>query len=178
MPSLKDFMEAMQASWPVALTISLAALALLYADHLNLEYMEALPRWLMGVVFLAGVCAAAVLLVAMFRGTMALILGTIRSIRSIGAPQRIARRLQELPQEEVHVLVWAKAHGRQVFTASFTDKKLVPLVKKGLVIRHGGQHSILEWPYSIPSAVWQAIGMAFSDLEEPNSIPSPFGYWS
>jgi hypothetical protein len=176
MPSLKDFMEAMQSSWPVALAITIAASALIAADSNELEYVAALPGWFLGAAFVVGVCSAAVLCVAMLRGVFRATRQVYWWIRSIGSRKRIAAQLQKLPHDEIHVLVWAKTHGKQVFTASFLEEKLVPLTKKGLVIRHGGQHSIVQWPYSIPNNVWDAIDLAFTK-EDPRSVPSPFGYW-
>lgn len=176
MPSLKDFMEAMQAGWPVALTITIAAGAIISADMYKLEYVTTLPRWALGIAFVVGICSAAVLCVAMLRGILRALHRVYWWIRSIGSTQRIAARLHELPHDEIHVLVWAKSQGKQVFTASIIEQKLVALTAKGLVVRHGGRHSAAEWPYSIPQNVWDAIDIAFT-REDPRSVPSPFGRW-
>lgn len=166
----------MEANWRVALAILIASAAVLAADHWRIQYVEGIPKIVLSTIFIVAICAAAVLMVALIRALIWLVFAAIGSLRSIGAEGRMVQRLLGLPPEEQRILVWAKSNNRQTFTASFIEQNLVALTMKGYVVRHGGQHSVLNWPYSIPNEVWNALDTAFSGHPPPKTIAYPFGH--
>ncbi len=157
MPSIKDFIDAMNASWPVALAVLLACVALLLGDYADLKYLHGLPPWAMGAVFVMGVFAGSVVIVRIVQLVVAAILKPFKREKRRRAIQAHLAKLDEINAGEAYILVWAAQQNRQAFVARFDDARLTPLVAKGFVERMGGSHSILEWPYRIPDHIWAEI---------------------
>ena len=59
--------------------------------------------------------------------------------------------------EERAILAYLISTGRKAFAAEFTDRRLVPLVSKGLIKKLGGANSLLEWPYVVQEDVWEYL---------------------
>jgi hypothetical protein len=71
--------------------------------------------------------------------------------------EMIRRELDSAPKEELAVLSYLLSSGRRAFAAEFNDRRLVPLVSKGILTRMGGTHSMLEWPYVVQEDVWEYL---------------------
>lgn len=174
MPSVRDIIDALNSSWPVAVAALVASVALLICDFYGVEYMKGLPSSTVSVAFVVAVASSAMLVA---RAAQALIAG-IRSIGSARARSEQfsehARKLWELPDGERYLLCWAIANKQQVFLASFTEARLQPLVAKGYVHRLPGSHSLLEWPYRIPEHIWGELMRDWQANPYQINHPNPF----
>jgi hypothetical protein len=174
MPSLKDFIEAMNASWPVALTVLAACCGLLISDALGLSYLAGLPLWVLSTTFIIAVFAAAVVVVRILQGLISAVTAPLRNRRWNAAVQAHLKRMAELPPEEGAILAWAVANKRQVFIANLNEPLLAPLVAKGFIERVSGHHSILEWPYRIPDHIWDELMRQWKKDPFEANYPNPF----
>jgi hypothetical protein len=174
MPSLKHFLEAMEASWPVALTVFLGAAALLTCDHFGLSYTKVLPEWFLGAIFIFLVFSSAVLVVSLLRFVVNAIARPIRRKRAEKWRQEHAEKMKDLPIPEIGVLLWAASQNTQVFLAPFNHELLEPLVAKGYVEHVPGHHSILDWPHHIPDHVWTFLRAELRAEPQLDRIENPF----
>jgi len=62
MPSLKDFIAALQAGWLPAVTALVGSLRVLAGDQYNLPYLDNAPKWLTTTAAYTGVFAFSILL--------------------------------------------------------------------------------------------------------------------
>lgn len=157
MPSLKDFIEALQAGWFVALTILVGSLIIISGDYLGIDYLDRSPGWLITTSVVAGVFSFSVII-----ANIAYI--PVRVWRFF-KEKRFSKKLKEetlemienAPDQEYAILVYLAKSGRQAFNAEFTDRRLSPLVSKGLIRKLGGTHSSLEWPYMVRQEAWDIM---------------------
>lgn len=177
MPSLKEFIDAMDTSWPVALTIFFAASALLYADHSGIRYVQGLPTWFVGAVFVAAVLSGSVVASAAVRKLFALAMRPFVTRRRRIAQVKHVEGLSGLPNNEIAILIWAAAQNTQVFLAPLNHKFLEPLVAKGYVVILPGMHTVHEWPHSIPDHIWQDLRSNPEALKKHENMGYPFRYW-
>ncbi|RVL05647.1 super-infection exclusion protein B [Sinorhizobium meliloti] len=173
MPSLKDFIEAMNASWPVALAILLASCALLIGEAVGLKYLQGLPPWTMGSIFIVAVFSGAVVVVRLVQLLVSALGAPFRRRRREAIYRKHLARLDELHPEEAQVLVWAALNNRQVIIADFNDIRLAPLVAKGFVDRLGGTHTMWEWPFRIPDHVWDELKRQVKEENIEMNVPNP-----
>lgn len=174
MPSLKDFIEAMNASWPVALTIFAACCGLLISDTFQLRYLAGLPSWVLSATFVIAVFSGSVIIVRALQGIISLITAPLRARRFDSAVKAHLKRLEEMPPEEGAILAWAVANKKQVFVAGINEPRLAPLVAKGFLERLAGTHSMLEWPYRIPDHVWDELMRQWNEDPFEFNAPNPF----
>lgn len=157
MPSLKDFTDAMSATWPVALATFIGSSAILLGEAVDIRYLQTLPDWFLGTAFLVAVFSGSIVVVAIVRGLFELARRPFQYRRIQQAKVKHIDRLMGLPDEEKHILAWAVTNGTQVFLAPFNHERLEPLLAKGYVQTVGGTHSIIAWPYSIPDHIWDYL---------------------
>lgn len=172
--NIKDFIEAMNASWPVALAVLLGAFGLLASESYGYDYLADLPKWGRGVIFSVGVFSGAVVAVRVLQWIGYVVtLPRRRWLRK----KRISRDLQllaELPNQEQFILYWAAQNNLQVFHCQLHNPATEALVAKGLVIMIGGSHSMLEWPYSIVDHVWQEVRRDLATRTDVPHLACPF----
>lgn len=177
MPSIKDFIEAMQTTWPVALGIFLGSAAILGADALGVSYVSGLPQWVLGTAFIVSALSASILIVAVIRGLVDLIAGPFRRRRMRERQKRHIDDIEKLPRDEQYVLFWAASNNTQVFLAEFNNRLLLPLISKQYIIVHTGTHHIHEWPHHIPDYIWDYLRAQYLAAGSPMKLESPFsGY--
>lgn len=157
LPTLKDIVDAMEASWPAALAIFIASSAVLISGHLGLTYLETLPDWFPGAVFLAAVASGSILFVAIFQSAIGLAMRSIRVRRYKAAETAHLETVKELPPPEIALLAWAVANRTQVFTAPYFNPHVKALIAKGILTIPGGHHHTDETPLFIPDHIWKAL---------------------
>lgn len=157
MPSLKDIIDAMNSSWPVALAICLSCLGVLGAYSYYPEYIGGLPSSTKSVVFLGAIFSGSIVLVRIVQVILGMIAFPYRFWRRKRAQAQHVRQLWDLPNDERWVLAWAVASNKQVILANFTDARLAPLVSKDFLYRLPGNHSILDWPHKVPDHIWKEL---------------------
>jgi hypothetical protein len=177
MPSLKDFTEAMNASWPVALAIMLGATAVLLSHHYEVAYVQALPGWMLSIAFLIALFSGAIIVVAIIRGLLDLFKMPFRRRRAKKWKERHVHQIGNLPQSEMHVLIWAAVNNTQVFLAPMNHERLEPLIAKSYIQMLAGRHSIIDWPYKVPDHIWDTLTADQSKLPPPDRVSSPFSRW-
>lgn len=179
MPSLKDFIEAMSASWPVALTILIGTAAIIIGDAAELPQLAMMPNWVAGTAFIVAAFAAAILVVSAVRGAISLAMAPVRDRRQ---KQWMAKHLggvDKLPPEEMHVLAWAVACRTQIISAPYFDARTKALTAKAYLQVVPGQHHTDNTPFKIPGHIWDEISKEVipEDIAERLRAHSPFSRW-
>lgn len=176
-PNLKEFMEAMSAKWPVALTILFGSGSLIVADQSAVKYVQSLPDWFLSIAFVAALFSSSILLVALIEALISLVIAPFQKRRLAAWRAKQVEKLNELPPEELYVLLWAARAGRQIFLAQLNEPRLEPLIAKGFVVAVRGSHSILDWPYKIPEHIWNAVRKEIVGQPPGGTLESPFSRW-
>lgn len=179
MPSLKDIVEAMGASWPAALAIFIASVALLGADHLEMRYLQALPSWSLGAAFISAITSGSILIVALLQQTIGLAMRPIRRRRYKAAEAAHVESLNDLPQPEMWLLAWAVANQTQVFAGPYFNPYIKALIAKGLLQIPGGHHHTDETPLLIPDHIWKALKDDWKNQPQLQELVGlrPFDRW-
>ncbi|UWQ33841.1 superinfection exclusion B family protein [Leisingera sp. M527] len=157
MPSLKDFVAAMQAGWMPALAAFVGCLSVLAGDYYKLPYLDSAPDWLTTTAAYVGVFAFSILVANLFRLPVLAWKKRQSRRKERQLRARLRKSLDEAPDEELDLLMSLFASGRQSFVATYTDGRLAPLVAKGFLLRSGGQYSVLEWPFRVRNEVWNYL---------------------
>ena len=157
MPSLKDIVDAMSASWPAALAIFVAAAAIMGADQFDVQYMDTLPSWSVGAAFLGSILSGSILVVALARAIGNLAMSPMRRRRLKAAQANHARKLEDLPEKECFILVWAVANNTQVISEPYFNNYIKALVAKGFLEIPPGNHHSDETPFYIPDHIWAVL---------------------
>lgn len=178
MPNLKDFLEAMSASWPVALAILMGSSAVLVGERVELSYLTTLPDFIFGIAFLLAAFSASVLAVTFIRSVVAQFDALRVHQRRKQQIEKHVSGLADLPNPERDVLTYVAACRTQVFLAPQAHVRLEPLVAKGYVQILPGTHSILEWPHKVPDHIWAEL-IRLVEPADPTSLSNPFsrGGW-
>lgn len=157
MPSLKDILEAMNSSWPVALTALVAGFSILLGYHYELQYLSALPSWVPGTAFLAFALGGSILAVNIIRWVLAWITTLFRKRRAEQWKREHIAGIDDLPEAEAYLLVWAVANRTRVFTAPYFNPHTKALTAKGYLMIPPGNHRSDQMPYEIPDYIWGAL---------------------
>jgi hypothetical protein len=178
MPSIKDLIELMSASWPVALGLLLASAGILTADYLHLPYLASLPAWLPGSAFVIGILSGSVLVVAIIRELIRWAKAPFIRRRRLRSQREHLKRLHDLSEAERWLLAWAVANRRQVFSGDYFNEHVTTLLARGYLRVSSGSHLSNNMPLHIPDHVWEAINKGFSsqDLSELVGL-RPFDRW-
>jgi hypothetical protein len=127
MPSLKEFVAALQAGW------------------------------LLTTAVLVGVFSFSILLANIAYAPI-VIWEKLKKRRARKTfKESIQQEILTAPPEEIEILAYLVTTGRRAFSAGFNDKRVSPLVSKGMIVKLGGAHSMLEWPYIVHKDVWQLL---------------------
>lgn len=178
MPSLKDFLEALQAGWFPALAALIGCSIVVAGDWFSIPYLGDAPDWLTVTAAYVGVFALSILLAN-------IVYLPVRIWRKMKARQArekfrsmIREEVQNAPPQEIAVLAYLITSGRKAFAAEFNDRRLAPLVSKGIIIKLGGTHSMLEWPYMVQEDVWEFLNENKDQLIVPNveEVGDPFNW--
>lgn len=180
MPGLRDFIAALQAGWFPALAALIGCLTVLVGDWFQVPYLSATPIWLLTTAAIVGVFAFSILAANVVYAPV-LIWRKIQKKRAQREFRGVVRReVSSAPPEEMAVLAYLVTTGRKAFSAKFDDRRLAPLVAKGLIRKLGGTHSILEWPYMVQDDVWELLLEHKEELrvQDVDEIPDPFHWQS
>lgn len=150
MPSIKEFIEAMSASWPVALAILIGSGAVLVGDYYHLPQLAGVPGWLVGAAYVVAAFSGATIVVGLLRGLVALVTLPFRRMSAEKWRKKHVQGLSDLPPDEASILVWALANGRQVVVVEFFDDRIKALAAKGYLTMVSGNHRANQVPYRIP----------------------------
>lgn len=178
MPSLKDFIEALQAGWFVALTIFVGSSIILAGDYWSLPHLNESPGWLLTSAVVAGAFSFSVLVanIAYIPVKLWQWLRRRKALKNI--KNEISLLINQMPDQEFSILIYLVKSGRQAFNAEFNDRRLSPLVSKGIIIKLPGSHSVLEWPYIVRQEAWDIL-LGYRDkieMEMPPNNYDPF-HW-
>ncbi len=157
MPSLKDFVAALQAGWLPAVAALVGSLLVLAGDQYDLPYLENAPKWLTTTAAYTGVFAFSILLANIANLPVLLWNEFQKRRRRKLYLESVWRTVQEVPPQEQTILAYLFSSKRRAFVAEFNDSRLAPMVSKGMIKKLSGSHSILEWPYVVDSDVWEYL---------------------
>lgn len=178
MPSLKDFVAALQAGWFPALAAFVGCSIIILGDHFEVPYLDATPDLILTLAVVVGVFSFSIL-----AANIAYIPITIwKALRRRKAKEefraKLLREIQAAPDQEKTILAYLVTSGRKAFTAELNDRRLAPLVSKGFLVKLGGTNNVLEWPYIVREEVWDFLVEHREQfhIEIPDDARDPF-HW-
>lgn len=178
MPSLKDFIDALQAGWFPALAAFIGCSIVIAGDYYSIPYLANAPYWLTTIAAYVGVFSISILLanLAYF---------PVRFWKRYQFEQSkaefIASIVEEIvsaPHEEQSILAYIVTSGKKVFLAKYDDSRLAPLVAKGILQKLEGTHNVLEWPYRVQDDAWNYLldQKEYFHFPKINEIEDPFNW--
>jgi Super-infection exclusion protein B len=178
LPSLKEFVEALQAGWFPALVAVLGCSLVLAGNWYDAPYLANMPSWLTTTVVIVGLFATSILLANLLYAPVALFNAARRWRVRKAWRSKIGKLVDEAPEGERAILAYLVTTGRRAFAAKLDNRALVPLLAKGIIQRVGGHHSVLEWPHIVQDDVWSYLSENKDRFvfEKANEIPDPF-HW-
>ena len=162
LPKLKDFLDAFDAPWPVAAGVAVGSGVLLYLHGLGIKYLRALPDWADTTLFVLVVYGSVVVGMKILVG-LGHMIGRYRAKRQ--RIRNIDSALDSLNAEERGVFSYLIGNNQRSFTTNITDAHVATLIQKRLIVRGSGDHSILNWPHTVPSDVWNALQLRRTEFE-------------
>src|SRR5713226_3299828 len=151
MPSLKEFLDALTASWPVAAAATLGSALILYLHRIHAPYVEQMPEWATTTIVVVGIYGVFVWLIRILQGIASLIRRRRgRAMRS----ELIRHELNTLNREGAIILFDLVGRNQSSFQASMLNDTVSLLVARGLVNRAPGYFSRVAWPHTIDEDVW------------------------
>ncbi|WP_172982710.1 super-infection exclusion protein B [Roseovarius bejariae] len=178
MPSLKDFVAAMQAGWFPALAALVGCSIIIAGDFYDLPYLSATPDIVLTAAVVTSVFSFSIL-TANIAYVPVKVWAILKKRKAQKARrERLIRNVEEAPEEERAILAYLVSSRRQAFAAEFNDQRLAPLESKGLVIKLSGTHSALQWPYMVQQTVWEYL-LEHQDhfyMEIPEGTGDPFNW--
>ena len=178
MPTIKEFVEALQAGWYPALVALLGCSILVAGNWYAVPYLANAPDWLTTTGVVVGVFAFSILIAKIFSLPMELVKWFRRRQARRDWRLKIEQLVQDASEPERSVLAYLITTGRQAFAAKVDNRRLVPLVAKGFILRLSGQHDLLAWPFLVQEDVWQHLraNKEMFVFEDADIILDPF-YW-
>lgn len=178
MPSLKDLMEFMGTSWPIALGLLLASVGLLCADYFAFPYVASLPTWAPGAAFITALLSGSVLIVSVIKMIIDLVSAPFAKRRRLAWQAQHAAGINDLSDPEKLILVWALANSTQVFAGPYFDGNIKALIARGYLSIPPGSHRTDETPLQIPNHIWSALKADLGDEDlSPLIGQRPFRRW-
>lgn len=178
MPSLRDFVAALQAGWFPALAALVGCTIFIMGDYLKVPYLDQTPTLILTSAVVIGVFAFSVL-----AANVAYIPAAIwKALQRRKARSRFMEKLRleviSSPAEETAILAYLVTSGRKAFAAEFGDRRLAPLVSKGILVKAGGTHNVLEWPYIVQEDVWSFLMENREQflIDIPHDLNDPFDW--
>lgn len=157
MPSLKEFVAALQAGWFPALAALVGCSIIILGDFHNVPYLSSTPHVVLTAAVVVGVFAFSILSANLAFIPIKLWNAHTRRKAEKEFRERLEKEIENAPEPEQKVLAHLVTSGRRAFAAEFNDQKFAPLVTKGIVRKLGGAHSVLEWPYEVRQEAWDYL---------------------
>jgi hypothetical protein len=157
MPSIKDLLEMMSTSWPVALGLLFASSGILLADYFALSYLASLPKWLPGAAFIVAICSASVLAVSVARAVLEMACVPFARRRRLKRQAEHIAGIEDISEPEKWLLAWAIANQTQVFSGDFFNEHVKALMARGYIRVPAGPHLTDKTPLHIPDHIWAAL---------------------
>jgi len=178
MPNLKDFVDALQAGWFPALAALIGCFIVIVGDWYSIPYLGDAPEWLTTTAAYVGVFALSVLIANVFYLPVRIWKNFKAHKANAKYAEAIRSEIQNAPPQEIAILAYLITSGRKAFAAEFNDRRLAPLVSKGIIVKLGGTHSVLEWPYMVQDAAWEFLLENKEQLIVPNidEMGDPFNW--
>ncbi|MES2336353.1 MAG: super-infection exclusion protein B [Pseudomonadota bacterium] len=180
MPTLKEFVEALQAGWFPALVALVGCAIVVMADWYSLPYISDSPKWLVTTAVVVGVFSFSIL-IANVAYLPVLLWNAVARARNRKKFRKMVRlEVENAPPDERAILAYLITSGRRTFVARFDDRRLSPLLTKGILRKLGGENSVLEWSYVVQDDVWEYL-LEHRDnyfFEDVSAIGDPFRYRS
>ena len=178
MPSIKEFVEALQAGWFPALVALIGCSVVVAGNWYAVPYLSSAPGWLITTAVIVGVFAFSILAANVVY--LPILAFKLLQRRSAGKAwkRKIRDLVEDSPYDERAILAYLVTTGRKAFAAKLDDRRLVPLVAKGLINRLGGQNSFLEWPFVVQEDVWTYLQEHKErfNFEKASEMPDAF-HW-
>ena len=155
MPSLKEFVEALQAGWFPALAALVGCSIVVLGDWYSLPYISVSPRWVLTTAVVVGVFAFSILAANAAYLPVYFWKSHARRRARLASLERMKKEVDSVPLEEQAILQYLSTTGKKAFVAEMNHPLLAPLIAKGIIKILSGTHSILEWPHIVQDDVWE-----------------------
>lgn len=119
-----------------------------------MPYLTDAPSWLITTAAIVGVFAFSILVANIVRAPMIAFQSFRRWRANKAWKLKVAALVEEAPYAERAILAYLVSAGRQAFPAKIDDRRLVPLLAKGIIVQLAGRHSMLDWPHMVQQEVW------------------------
>ncbi len=178
MPSIKEFVEALQAGWFTALVALIGCSVVVFGNWYAIPYLSNAPAWLVTTAVIVGVFASSILAANIVYLPILAIKWTKRRSASKAWKLKIKDLVDNAPNDEREILAYLVTTGRKAFAAKIDDRRLVPLLAKGLIVRPNGQQNVLAWPHLVQEDVWHYLVANREEFYFENATegPDPF-HW-
>ncbi|MGH2340074.1 hypothetical protein ACRC7T_01155 [Segnochrobactraceae bacterium EtOH-i3] len=157
MTSIKDILSALELKWPIALACLIGSTIIIGCHYYKIPYIKDFPLILIYICIILAIYTFSNLAVKI----LCIPAYIYRKYRLRRVKKKFLSHLEEnvfnCSTEEIAVLEYLITTNRKAFTAIFGDRRLTPLVSKGFIIREGGRHPMLEWPYIVQDDVWDYL---------------------
>ena len=157
MPNLKEFIAALQAGWFPALAAFVGCSIIIAGDYFKIPYLDTSPSLLLTLAVVIGVFSFSILVANIVYLPITLWKMFQKHKGRKKLTKKLVQEVEAAPASEKEILAYLVTTGRRAFAAEFNDQKLLPLVAKGLILKLGGTHSVLEWPYMVQQDVWDYL---------------------
>lgn len=157
MPSLKEFVAALQAGWFPALAAFVGSSIILAGDYFKLPYLDTSPDLLLTIAVVIGVFSFSILVANIVYLPIVIWKLIQKRKNKKEFRKKLVREIEAAPDSEKAILAYLVTSGRKAFAAELNDRKLSPLVSKGLLVKLGGANDVLEWPYMVRQEVWDYL---------------------
>ena len=176
MPSLKEFVAALQVGWFPALAALVGCSIIILGDFHNVPYLSSTPHVVLTSAVVVGVFAFSILAANLAFIPIKLWNAHKRREAEKEFRERLEKEIENAPEPERIILAYLVTSGRRAFDAEFNDWRLAPLLTKGIVRKLGGAHSVLEWPYEVRQEAWDYLveNRERFQVDIPNNTPAPF----
>lgn len=173
MPSLKEFIAALQAGWFPALAALVGCAIVIAGDWYQVPYLSSTPPFLLTTAVIVGVFSFSILVANIVYAPIAVWNAIKRARARKRFKAAVEAEVSAAPPEEMMILAYLVTTGRKAFAAEFNNRRLAPLVAKGMILKLGGTNSVLEWPYIVQEDVWEFLLEHKEELHVPNADSMP-----
>lgn len=174
MPSLKDFVAALQAGWFPALAALVGCSIIIAGDYFQVPYLDVTPSYLITTAVVIGVFSFGILVANI---VYLPVLGWRRiQLYRDGVRRRdnLIQRVKDAPQPEINMLGYLVSSNRRAFQTYTRHPVIGPMIAKEL-IHPLGTGSALQLDYIVNESVWEYLvanrDLYFMDLSEVPGDP-------
>ncbi len=175
MPSIKDFIHALEAGWFTASISLIGCCIVIFGDYYAVPYLSSTPVWFLNLAVIVGVFSFAIIMANFLYFPIFIFKAVRKRFAKAKAVRRAYQEVEAATPDEKEVLRYLIATGQRAFVANYGNSRLITLVAKGLIQVAPGQHSIMEFPHVVQPYVWAYLEKNRDEIVgDQQDIVNPF----